>query len=614
MQATVHTLTQEKADLQEQLQALQQALEASRTRVKEIWKMSCEQVEEFEETSTAKDRETTELKSRLEARRADRGHSPMPSLVGSEVEVPTATPQRRRGKAPPIEMFSGEDSGICLDDWLPSLQHAANWNNWTGEEQLMQFAGYLKGRVLAEWNLLSPEEMCTVEVAAKSLRERLDPCSKVMAGQDFRRTMQRDGETVSDFICRLEKAYSIAYGTDKMCKETKNVMLYGQLQEGLRLSIVRSPSVLGALSYKELCMAAKHEEKQLAEIKKRQDNEKNSSVTKCRSDRQVNESGTSRTGNGNNSQAGGKDTRRCYLCNKVGHVAKYCKLSNKEKEASGSLNKSDEKARFSQPAGKTTVANKQVTTTPSETKQFKNSDSPIGVDPVSLLYSSDSDSNVDMVRVDDQGSRPQYVNIEVQGVPTSGVVDTRADITIMGSELFKKIAKAAKLKKRNFKQPDRTPCTYDRKQFKLHGRMDLQITFDGKMLVTPIYIKMDVHDQLLLSEGVCSQLGILEYHKNVWPGRELVTDELNTSGEAVVTLVRTFQVSLLEPVIIPANKSTVVPMHVESDTNINSVPLLLEGNGATCKETGLIIERALLQPSDDGTACLKIHNVGGFTE
>ena len=109
-------------------------------------------------------------------------------------------------------------------------------------------------------------------------------------------------------------------------------------------------------------------------------------------------------------------------------------------------------------------------------------------------------------------------------------------------------------------------------------------------------------------------MGILEYHKNVWPGREQVTDVLKTSGEAAVTLVRTFQVNLSEPVIIPANKFTVVPVRVESDTNINSVPLLLEGNGAMCKETGLIIERALLQPRDNGTACLKIHNVGGFTE
>ena len=55
-------------------------------------------------------------------------------------------------------------------------------------------------------------------------------------------------------------------------------------------------------------------------------------------------------------------------------------------------------------------------------------------------------------------------------------------------------------------------------------------------------------------------------------------------------------------------------MRVESDTGTNSVPLLLEGNGATCKKTGLIIEMALLQPAGDGTASLKIHNVGGFTE
>ena len=125
------------------------------------------------------------------------------------------------------------------------------------------------------------------------------------------------------------------------------------------------------------------------------------------------------------------------------------------------------------------------------------------MDPISLLYSSDSESSVDMVRVDNQGSRPQYVNIQIQDVPMSGVIDTGADITIMGVKLFKKIAKAARLKK-DFKQPDRTPCTYDRKKLKLHGRMDLKVTFGGKVLVTPIYIKMDVHDQLLLSEGVCS--------------------------------------------------------------------------------------------------------------
>jgi len=71
---------------------------------------------------------------------------------------------------------------------------------------------------------------------------------------------------------------------------------------------------------------------------------------------------------------------------------------------------------------------------------------------------------------------------------------------------------------------------------KLHGRMDLQVAFDGKVLVTPIYIKMDAHDQLLLSEGVCSQLG------------ELVSDspaesDKQSVGKTTVPVVRTYRVS-----------------------------------------------------------------------
>ena len=50
--------------------------------------------------------------------------------------------------------------------------------------------------------------------------------------------------------------------------------------------------------------------------------------------------------------------------------------------------------------------------------------------------------------------------MQVQGVPT----DTGADITIMGGKLFKKVAAAARLKKRDFKKPDGVPRTYDRER------------------------------------------------------------------------------------------------------------------------------------------------------
>ena len=47
--------------------------------------------------------------------------------------------------------------------------------------------------------------------------------------------------------------------------------------------------------------------------------------------------------------------------------------------------------------------------------------------------------------------------------------------------------------------------------------MELEITFRYKTMHTPeyMYIKMDAHDQLLLSEGACRQLDILTYHPNI---------------------------------------------------------------------------------------------------
>ena len=68
--------------------------------------------------------------------------------------------------------------------------------------------------------------------AIRNLRDRLDPCSKILAGQDFRHTVQGDKEIVADYVCRLEKAFRIAFSNDKLGKETKEIMLYCQLQVG----------------------------------------------------------------------------------------------------------------------------------------------------------------------------------------------------------------------------------------------------------------------------------------------------------------------------------------------------------------------------------------------
>ncbi len=56
--------------------------------------------------------------------------------------------------------------------------------------------------------------------------------------------------------------------------------------------------------------------------------------------------------------------------------------------------------------------------------------------------SSDDDdqSSVQTVRVRDTGSKVMYANVDLHGVPVKGVIDSGANITILGGDLFKTVA------------------------------------------------------------------------------------------------------------------------------------------------------------------------------
>ena len=86
--------------------------------------------------------------------------------------------------------------------------------------------------------------------------------------------------------------------------------------------------------------------------------------------------------------------------------------------------------------------------------------------------------------------------------------------------------------------------------------MNLDITFGDKTMCTPVYIKMDAHNPLLLSKGVCSQLGIVSYHPDV----EAQPTSTIVSEEAVVPTVR---VCLLQSVSVPAGQCALVPVRVD---------------------------------------------------
>ena len=72
-----------------------------------------------------------------------------------------------------------------------------------------------------------------------------------------------------------------------MATETCEVLLHGQMQEGLWYEINKSPAVSGAWSYKELCIAAQNEEKWINDLKKQQNYICRTLKTKCISPQHV---------------------------------------------------------------------------------------------------------------------------------------------------------------------------------------------------------------------------------------------------------------------------------------------------------------------------------------
>jgi hypothetical protein len=47
---------------------------------------------------------------------------------------------------------------VQLDNWLPSLERAAVWNEWSEEDCLIQLAGHLREKALQEWGLIEESD------------------------------------------------------------------------------------------------------------------------------------------------------------------------------------------------------------------------------------------------------------------------------------------------------------------------------------------------------------------------------------------------------------------------------------------------------------------------
>ena len=303
--------------------------------------------------------------------------------------------------------------------------------------------------------------------------------------------------------------------------------------------------------------------------------------------------------------------RKCFRCHNPGHLARDCtKKSSTMRES----HHSRESARQ--------VTSQQVHGPDAQQAAL-----------LDVLFSSDEENvAVSTVRIKDGGSQPRCARVSIQGVPVYGILDSGADITIMGGQLFQRVATVARLKKRDLKKPDKTPRNYDQTPFSLDGCMELDVAFGEKTLRTPVYIKVNAHEQLLLSEGVCRQLGLIQYHPDVRPwrrrGKQNGGATSDRSGKwnkpTRKALVPTVSVRLVQSVRIPPNHCAVVPVQVTGKELVGpihssacSVESMLLETGDTIhveREYGLKLPSSLIAVAADQSAQVVVVNTSGFTQ
>ena len=304
-----------------------------------------------------------------------------------------------------------------------------------------------------------------------------------MATQDFCHASQHDGEPVADYIRCLEQIFRVAYGRETMSDETRNTLLHSQLQEGLSYELMKAPAVSGSHFYQELCLAAKNEEKRLAELVKRRQYMRAPSTR-----HHVPPEGPSRKTQEHfqrNYPENPHERRlpdligtpkRCHNCGKTGHFARDC--WNRRTESRGESG---------------TNLGRDGANTHGGTKLIQTDGDEIGGgigsatrELLSCLLPDDTRGNVRQVHINDSGNKQRYATVLIEGIPVEGTtIVGGSDITIIGRDLFRRVASVARLHKSQLLKPDKAPKTYDERTFCLDGKMNLDISFNGKTMKTP---------------------------------------------------------------------------------------------------------------------------------
>ncbi|XP_065917442.1 uncharacterized protein [Dysidea avara] len=129
---------------------------------------------------------------------------------------------------------------------------------------------------------------------------------------------------------------------------------------------------------------------------------------------------------------------------------------------------------------------------------------------------------------------------------------------------------------------------------------------------TPIYIKMDAPESLLLSEGMCRKLGIISYHPNVQDGGSTKQDQSITENSCTVPTVR---VRLIHDIHLLPDECVTAQVKLEGEVDMaDEQPFLIEADHNKLREIKMKEFDVVVQVTASGVVQLSLINQLGMSQ
>ena len=120
----------------------------------------------------------------------------------------------------------------------------------------------------------------------------------------------------------------------------------------------------------------------------------------------------------------------------------------------------------------------------------------------------------------------------MSGSPVEALVDPGSSASIMSTELLKQIGPKAGISKDDLRPPDIVLRNYSRNQITISGRVDLEFTWRGKTVKSPVYVRSDKQEgePLLLGTNVIVPLGA--HGASSWSGGPMLEQRWMGYGDS----------------------------------------------------------------------------------